>query len=292
MRRGGWDGTEILVKLCVYDRCIVWPRYTDTLLGARFCEGESALVQNHWYEIIGPRGCNDPCPSGATLVDIGTTPTFRPVSGTSGKLIRYYVVKRNDVGKTITLFGTQYGGQPLQELDANGNWRAGLTITAAAPFATTSVLVTHIERVVRQETQGMAYLYEYDAGEDELRDIAAYEPSETNPLYRRSHLENFCNLPSCQDANGIRYVRVEALVKLAFIPVRNDWDFLAIDNFEALKFAVQGIRLEESNDDALGEAKMLKAVRELNMDLRNKFPEEQTPVAVYAVLGGGVVSPF
>lgn len=292
MRRGGWDGTEVLVNVCVYDRCVVWPRYVETLLGARFCDGSSALVQNHWYEIIGPRGCNDPFPCNVTIVDIGNSPTFRPVSGTTGKLIRYYVVKRNDVGKTITIFGTQFGGQPLQELDADGNWRDGLTLTAAAPFISTSVMVTHIDRVVRQATQGMSYLYEYDPTANTLRDIAAYEPSETNPLYRRSRIENFCNLNSCQDANGIRYVRIEALVKLAFIPVKNDWDFLAIDNTESLKFAIQGIRLEEANEDALGEAKMLKAVRELNYDLRTKFPQEQTPVVVHAMLGGFVTNPI
>lgn len=291
MRRGNWEGTEVLVRLCAHDACLTWPRYVKNVLGVRVCQGITPQIQNHWYEVIGPAKCNGwRCDS--TIVNTGQAPTYRKISGSEGRLIRYYVVKRNDVGKTVTIFGKQYGGQPLQER-VDGVWRDGLTITAAAPFGSTSVAVTEITRVVRQTTEGLSYLYEYDADEDQVRDIAMYEPNETNPLYLQSKIQGFCNLPRCNpDSTELQSVRFEALVKLSFVPVTNDWDFLAIDNFEALKFAIQAIRLEEANDDALGEAKMIKAIRELNFDLRDQYPDEQVPVRMRAVLGGGIVSPI
>jgi len=224
--------------------------------------------------------------------DIGTAPVYNRLSGNTGRLIRYYVTKRNDVGKTITLFGKAFGGQPLQEKDADGDWRDGLTITARVPYGTSSVRVSEISAVVRQPTQGMTYLYEYNPDTDLRRDLAVYEPSETNPRYRVTRLPGFRYMTGCTDDNGIKQVQLDALVKLAFVPVKNDWDFLYLDNFEALKFAIQAIRLEEANDDALAEAKMLKAVRELNYDERNRHPDNQTPVRVRAVLGGAIMNPI
>lgn len=224
------------------------------------------------------------------MADKGTAPTYRRIDP-AGALVRYYVRNRPDIGKTITIYGKGVGGMPLQSRDSEGNWTPGITLTAAAPFVSSEVLVTEIASVVRQATQGMSFLYSYNADDDELKDLAFYDSSETNPRYRQMEIYNWCALNGCEDDNGVRRVQVELLVKLAFVPVVADYDFLMIDDFRALKLAVQAVKSEEANDDTLAETKLLKAIRELNLGLRNQFPSEQTPVAYHSV-GGTVWSPI
>jgi len=306
-RRGNWWDTEWLVELCLTDGCVTWPRYVSTVLGIRSCNGGTEL-RNNWYSIIGQYqnysggigGIGDNSTFGymnrvgstPVITDADSAPCYNEISGNAGKLIRYNVVKRSDIGKKLTIYGTQYGGQPLREQDANGDWIDGLTITAAAPFASTSVLVTKITSVTREATAGMAYLYEYDADTNLLRDLACYEPNETNPRYRRSRIESFCNLGVCKDANGVNKTKIQALVKLQFIPLKDDRDFLLIDNFDAIKFMVQAIKLEEAGQDSEAEVKILKAVRELNLEQRDKQPDRQTTVSVNSIMGFGILSPI
>lgn len=295
LKRGRWFDTEWLAKFCIHERCITWPRWVGTVLGVRACNGNQPIMQNRWFNIVGPRSatCGWPWSCGHSFMeDVGTAPCYNEVTGDAGKLIRYYVTKNFDVGKTIRLYGTAFGNQPLQERDADGNWTDGLTITAAKPFATTTVLVTKITSVVRQATQGPARLYEYDADADKLRDLALYDPSETNPRYRRSKLLNIHEIPGCRDANNICQRQIEAMVKLAFVPAVSENDFLMIDDFDALKLAIQAIRLEEANDDGLSEAKWMKAIREMNMEIRDKEPGEQTSFNVDVVGGSLITNPI
>jgi hypothetical protein len=67
-------------------------------------------------------------------------------------------------------------------------------------------------------------------------------------------------------------------MKLAFIPVQNDDDQVLIDNVDALAMAFQSIKLGDSYDGGSRNGMMAQAVRELNLDLRDKFPIDQTPV--------------
>lgn len=313
LNRGRWDDMTWLVRICVYDRCITWPRCVGTVLGAKFCDGRMGEIKNNWYSIIGGSTSLNAStgssflPNSAVgtfgdlvLEDAGRSPIYNQVRpGDTGKLIRYYVTWRNDIGKTITIYGKKFGGQPLQHLDADGNWVDGIVLTAAAPFATSSVYVTEIDSVVREATQGMAYLYEYDVSADELRDLAVYEPNETNPRYRKSIIRNFGDAPRCNETTtvgGTDYVRhktsIEAMVKLEAQELSNDNDFLLIDNFDAYKIGFQAVKLEEANDDKSAEIKWLKAVRELNFDLRDKNPDFTTPVLVNVVNGAPVSSPI
>lgn len=311
MRRGGWYDTEWLVRLCLYNGCVTWPRYVGTLLGARMCDGRAGEIKNNWYSIIGGArsmqqtggswGLWGLDPGGGDLVfeDAGTAPCYNQISGSTGKLIRYYVKYQNDIGKKITLYGKAYGGQPLQHKDANGDWVDGLILTAAAPFVTSAVSVTQIDAVIREATQGFAYLYEYDVDTDKLRDLAVYEPNETNPRYRRSAIRNYCDATGCNQTTTVsgtdytqKRVQVEALVKLENFGLVNDNDFLPIDNFEAYKHGYQAVKLQEANDLKTAEAHWLLAVRELNFELRTQNPESQTPVAVNIVNGCSISNPI
>lgn len=318
LRRGGWFDTEWLVKLCFTNGCVVWPRYVSAILGARGCNGNLTDAKNRWYSILGgATGLNRSGGYGyggigsyggwdgpytgwgdVVLADNGTAATYNQISGNTGKLLRYYTTYRADVGKTITIYGKKYGGQPLQHYNATtGAYEDGLVLTAAVPFGTSSVLVTQIDSVVREATQGNSWLYEYDSNTDLLRDLALYEPNETNPRYRASKVMNWCGLSGCAKTTTVddvdyqtKQASLECLVKLAHFDLVNDNDFLLIDNLDAFKFGFQAVKLEEMNDEQGAEIKWMKAVRELNLELREKNPDGQIPVYVNVVNGHEICS--
>lgn len=278
-RRGGFFDTEVLVRLCVFNGCVTWPRYVGTVLGLRFCNCSDTDIRNNWYAIMGPRSCG--FSSSHTTVDAGTAPCYNEITGDTGKNIRVYITKAEDAGKKITFFGIDPGGQPLQE-KIGGAWQQGITLTLKAPFVQSSQLVQRITSVTREPTQANVLVYEYDpVTPNSMTDLALYEPSEVNPRYRRSKIQNFNCLPSsCSTTDGVRNRTVEALVKLEFIEVVNERDFLPIDCLDAVKLAVAAIRLEEANQDEAAEGKWVKALRELNFQDRLKQPGNQTTVRV------------
>lgn len=280
-RRGNFFDTEQLARFCLHNGCITWPRYIGTILGVKFCTCSPSEIRNNWYAILGPRGCNR-WMSSHTVRDNGTASTYAEITG-DGKYIRAYLMKNEDAGKAVRLYGVDSNGQPLQE-KVNGAWRPGLTLRLQAPYAQTTVLVRSITSVTKDVTQGNVLLYEYDTTSATLRDIALYEPSETNPRYRRSVIDGFNCIPTaCSENDGVRLRTVEVMVKLNFIDVRDDYDFLPIDNFDAIKFMIQAIRLEEANQEGQAEQKIVKAIREMNFELRDRSPGQQATIRVNMV---------
>lgn len=280
-RRGSFFDSEQLVRLCVYSGCITWPRYVGTVLGIRPCNCGPMEIRNNWYSIMGPSTCAFRCTH--TMHDAGTAPAYNEITGETGKYLRAYITKLEDAGRKMTFFGIDPGNQPLQE-KINGVWQQGITLTLQAPYIQSSQLVQRITSVTRETTQANVLVYEYEpAAPNSMTDLALYEPGETNPRYRRSIIKNFCSLPSsCPETDGVRYRTIEALVKLQFIEVLNDRDFLPLDNLDAIKLAIQAIRLEEANQDDAAEIKWVKAIREMNFEDRNKMPGQQTVVRVHA----------
>ena len=269
------------MKLCIFNQCVVFPRIVGTVLGARFCSGDYQ-IRNQWWEIIGARNCCPNFTSTNTFADTGTTATYRELTGAdTGKYIRFYITKTQDAGKEITLFGTVPGNQPIQQ-NIDGRWQRGYTLTLKAPYVQTPFLVSRIDSVVKQITQANVLGYEVDPDTASLRDIALYEPTETHPMYRKSTIQNYCCIPTgCStEANGVILKAMEILAKLNFYEVINDEDFLPMSNMDALKFAIQAIRLEEANQDQAAGLKWAEAVLELNMELREKYPGNQTVVRV------------
>jgi hypothetical protein len=290
MRRGSWFDTEHLIKICIYNGCITWPRYVGTVLGMRHCMMHDIQIRNNWYRIIGPSNCG--WSSNITARDAGTAPTYNEITGEDGKLIRVYIEKNNDVGKTLKIFGINgTTNLPLQEF-VDGAWVDGITLTFAKPFAVTTVPVRRITSVLKQATEGNVHLYEYDTVSATMRDLALYAPSETNPRYRRTTLTNFTCLPSaCSETDGVRYASLEALIKIAFIPVEADNDFLMIDNFDAIKLMVHSLRLEEAGKDAEAAIKRARAIEELNFEYRDRNPGPQTTVRV-SPMGRHIMNPI
>lgn len=143
--------------------------------------------------------------------------------------------------------------------------------------------ITEVTSIIRDATQGMAYLYEWDIATNTMVMLAAFQPNDTRPQFRRHIIRNFnsrfCQ-PSGNPSSTPPWVSFEALVKLACLPVVSPTDFLLVDDFAALTFAVQAIKAEDANDFATSETLIGKAIQELNMEDRDKLPNHQTSVSV------------
>jgi hypothetical protein len=79
-----------------------------------------------------------------------------------------------------------------------------------------------------------------------------------------------------------------ALVKLKHIDLVDDTDLVLVPSLAAIKFMLQSIVFEESNDAAMGAEYEAKAIRELNLQLRDEMPEQQTAVVIEPFNGTGI----
>ncbi len=289
LKRGSFYETDWLIKICFTGCKIRWPEIVGTVQGVRFCgKSEQAALRNNWWSIIGTRSCYSNWQSDVTIQEGNSSPVVNDITGNEGKLIRYHVVKAADYGKKIWIYGTAFGGQPLQRLES-GVWVDGIEITAANPFGTNAVLVQTITSIVREATVGMTYLYAYDSVADQLFDLASFTPNQTNPRFRTSIVKNICAVPSCETDDGVRMRTAEALIKINYRPLVNDSDFLIISDLDALALGIQSLKREQANDIVGSQQMMAAAISELNFGTREKEPELQTSIRLNVWGDGGGV---
>jgi hypothetical protein len=285
MKRGNFWGTVQPLQVCVSNQCITWNRYVGTVLATNVCRSASR-PQNNWsaFVPIGPMGIRGDgfgfghggCTGDLVLENVGTSPVFNQVACSKAFYVRAYPAVRADVGKKIRIFGIDSNGQTILTKNADGTWSEGVEITIAIEFASTTMLVREITRVVKEPTQGVVRLFQYDPVENVLVDCAVYDPSETNPDYRVSRLHGFVGRGCC-NCSGVKSIK--ALVKLQFIKVQVDNDLVIIDNEDAIALAIQAIKAGESGKIAKSNGFEASAIHDLNLQLRDKFPLDQTPIS-------------
>jgi hypothetical protein len=202
-----------------------------------------------------------------------TVPVFNPIPAGTPRFIRFYADNPQDYGKNITVYGVDSNGQALgygQRLD--NTWQDGLVLSLSAPYIQSSATATwdgkvhKITRVVKDPTVGRVRGFQVDDAGVQY-DMATYEPSETNPDYV------WTRVPVHNDG---RPTVISALVKLAFVPVQYDNDLVLIENVDALRDMVMSIKAKEAGGDWLTPERA--AFRELNFELRDRFPMEQFPL--------------
>jgi hypothetical protein len=290
LTRGNFFGSVQAIEACIYNECVVWPREVGTPLALNTC-GQYVPLSNNWFRFVpvGPGGLQrdgwgwDGCNVCGNINggDNGIAVVFNNVPCGQGRYIRAYPSVLADIGKTITIFGIDTNGQTIRTKDADGIWQEGVTLTLAKPFVSTPFQVREITRVLKEVTQGVVRLYQYDASADLLHDCAVYQPTEISPDYRTtkiSNLNQFKQKCGSQVCNGLKSLR--ALVKLQHVPIEVDSDLVLIDNIDALALAIQAAKQSDGYDSDGSEKLMARAVHELNLQLRDKFPIEQTTISI------------
>lgn len=279
MDRGSWWNTLRVLRGCIYNGCITWPRQVGDVLAMDRC-GQSVPPKNQWYDFnsVLPEHVHHwnrfggfPCARDLALVDRGTTPVFNQIPCGSPRYLQFFITEPSDVGRTITIFGKS-GGIEVITHRSDGTIQPGLVVTLAIPSVTTAITFDVVERVIKDVTNGPVYGYQSSGGS--LFPLATYAPSETLPEYRTSSIQHQGCGTNCNHWPS----QISAFVKLQFVPVVHDDDEVQIDNIEAQALAMQSIKQSDSYDSANAEAMMARAVHVLNLALRTKLPIDSIPI--------------
>jgi len=280
MTRGNWFGTVQKIQVCVRNNCVVWPRMVGTILATSICN-RSIPQKDFWFDFLpldqgewgnwglSPDFRGSPCGGNVVFENAGTTSVFANVPCGKEFYVRAYPSTPNDVGKTITIFGIDSNGQVIRTVQ-NGVLQEGVVLTLSIPFAITPFTIREVTRVVKDKTQGVVRLYFFDPVNNVLWDCASYDPTETSPYYNFSRLVGFR-----QNRQVCPLTKIQALVKLQFVPVNSDNDLVLIRNTRAVKHSIKMIRYEDEGEDTKAKGAEADAFRELNYELRDKFPIEQ-----------------
>lgn len=289
MTRGNFYGTVQKIQVCTYDDCIVWPRYVGTVLAVNRC-GHPLPLWNNWYTFVPldreidfcagafNRVGGDRWAGNAQVVDDGWSAVFNNVTCGGGNYIRAYPSTQQDLGKKTRIFGKDNNGQTILTQNADGSWNEGVELTLALPFVSTPFTVRTVERITKDKTQGPLRYYQYDANNNVLLDLVSYDPAETTPLYRRSKMLRQRINANNQACGGAR--RIDALIKLQFQPVFFDSDVVLIANQDALRDMIMSVKISDTGDKDGALKYELSGIHELNLEVSDKFPKQQTPVDI------------
>ncbi len=275
-------GALVRYRICASGGCLTWPRQIRTIESFAVCK-TPGNVRSAWFEFIGYGSGNglmdEDSQPGVTLVDRETACAFDDVVSSVASPRKIAVIANNvaDVGKKITLRyfdgngnriytsidGTVQEGERLTLVNPGAAFPANAVVTA------NTVLSGSLYSVVKDVTQYPVYLYEVTTVPVITKMLAVYEPSETNPIYRRSQIPGLENMASCSgDGESCpANKQVTALVKLQHIPVVVDNDPLVIGNLAALKLMVMAILREEQNRHDEAAVLEAKANREIDGEL-------------------------
>lgn len=287
MTRGNWLGTVQRIAVCIYNGCVTWPREVGTVLAMNFCNG-TVPVWNNWFSFMpltkdvfnqtSGFGWRNNCFCGMlNLEHTGYSPVFNPIKCGSEMYIRAYPSVRQDIGKTVTIFGVDSNGQQIRS-KVNDEWVEGITLTLAVPFVSTPFTVRRIDRIRKDQTQGLVRYYQYDAVTDLQHDLVTHNPSELNPVYRFTRIHGLVNGSNCSSSacGGIK--QIDALVKLQYLPFRFDTDLIPINFKPAIKKIIQSIKIANSENPAGAIEREAGAIHDLNLQLSDKFPLDQIPI--------------
>lgn len=265
---GSWYGTTRNVQIVVDQGCFIAPGAVANIegvytpCGAVDIRGAGYKFLPHWQPLnaCGPR---------VKFIQRDSACYQRPIC-TPG-FIRTYLTSKRDVGKTITYLGQDDTGRWIRTIQ-DGTIRDGERVVLASPFVDTINKFANLTGVVKKETEDRLLVYTLPDPTAAATDIAVYDYWETVPHYRRYEVPGWQSpgLRGCS-CNGI-----EALVKLEFIPVKNDDDLMLIGNIPALELAIEALNAKDVGDLATADAllfgtrenKRLGAIPLLQQELR------------------------
>lgn len=251
-------GSIVQYRFCSTAHCLVLPRQIQTVLAFSVC-GVPGTVRPVWYQFHA-NGPGQVCPSDMSnnrLVDQGTVVAFNEVNG-AGKYIRVYAQNAVDAGQKIILKYYREDTHQKQYTSIDGTVQEGEELTLVAPPAyavtSTTVMPGGLYGVIKDVTQYPVDLFEYD-GVSNTANLAFYEPSETNPIYRKVFAPGLSEMGSCgnicgddsdcsDDDEDCEQTTVTVLARLQHVPVVVDNDSLIIGNIAALKLMAMAIQRE------------------------------------------------
>lgn len=274
MNRGQWWSTVVPIQACARNGLIVWPRGVGTILGLNIC-GQQTALENLWFRYMQPdsyysRFATEYARRGwfgsAVVESRSTACSFNPIVA-AGFTLRIFITNPADIGKKITFFGSVVGGSQIITTRQDGTIQPGIEIAMRSPFIDLPIEPRHISRVIKDETSGPVMVYQKNIEQGFLLEFGQYQPSETNPDYITTAMGGGFGA-GC-------VINVESLVKLDYVPFKYDQDLVQIDCMDAIRDMVMSIRKKDSSDIGGSVAFEKSAFRELNFQMRERYPDEQ-----------------
>ena len=253
---GRWWDTTRRANFCVQDSCFAFPREVATIEAISACN-TAYDVHSSFYQLRSPvyqTGCAG-CKSGTyscghlAYEERNTAASFAVTKGV-GKKIRIRPANSADNGKKIVLQGYDSNKIWVRKDHGAGNSADGEQVTLATPFVDTTTLWWSgaPTSVIKDLTQYLVRLYEFDPATNTERLLAVYQPGETLPTYRTGHLPGIPVGCCCTDASS-PVMSIDCIVSLQHVPVYQDNDFFVITNLGAFKQAIKAMKLYEEGDE-------------------------------------------
>lgn len=267
MTKAGWPGLIQCVRMCAYNGCITCGRDIRKIMKARV-DGVFAHVFDKWYEFLegGPGMVEDDSASYVDLIDRDQVVTQYQIP----EPMRVMVMSDEAelAGAEMLIRGFDETNREVRTM-RDGVWYMGeyVPITRDIGFYTQHKfsVITSIQKPV---TNGYVYLSAVttddwdDPGTFTREHLAGYHPDETRPEYRRYAFKT-----DAYTALTDRSYRINALVKMQFVPMTRLTDICMVDNMPAIKTMLQAMNYYDTGDVDKGNAFEKQAERVLLEDV-------------------------
>ena len=246
-----------------------------------------------------------------TITDSGSGYTEAPTVSLSGgggtgatatatiarnRYIRVVSSVAESAGLRILLQGYDENGDFVRTLDA-GSWIDGEYVDISNTATNSTTIWSSLTKVIKPETNGTVRLYTWDSTVGIIqRSLAAYEPGETHPVYRKMFIPGIANMSDCNDCNpDCAKKSITLYAKLQHVKVSQDNDWMVIGNITALKFMCMAIQRELQNRWQEAAVLEAKAEKELDGELSSYIgdgPVISVRVEDHQTYGAGVFNPI
>jgi hypothetical protein len=268
---GQWKGLLGEIDFASSSGYITLPRRWESLLAARICCGTAPIYgRYHEFSTTGPCYFANLDWNYNILVDQGQWPT--QVAQDTALPIRLTLSDADDAGESVRLYGVDANGAVVYDTDG----REGIEYTTVFPSVTTSESFI-LTNVVKPTMEGMLTVSSVDGATVTL--LSTYEPTETNPLYRRYKVGTHA---ARTDGEPV----IRTLCKRRHIALLHETDPVFPSNIRALRFAMNACKLEADGAYELGSSDGFWAscAAELNSSLRQFRGGTRSPGAF--IFGG------
>lgn len=256
---GKWKGNVIKTVFDSSDGFITLPPYYLSVMGTTYNHWPTPIFgEFHTYFESGPGTPLEASAWLGQLQDMGdgfcsqsniitaNPDASPPVTAQPGSI--RLMSTGSDNGLTVRLFGiVEETGLPVT--DNQGVLGEEMTLTA--PWTTSANHYSELTDVIKATTKGPVQAWVAPTGGGASYQIAAWQPGETRPRYRRY-------------MTGRAERAIEVLCQRRFFPVSAETDWVIPGNLAALKFGLKALRLEDSGYEDKAAAQWATAVKWLN----------------------------
>ena len=241
------------VNMCMYNGCVTCPRDIEKIIKARI-DGTFAHVFDKWYQFLeaGPGLLSDDTSGYMDLIDSGMAPTQYDMP--ESMRVAVFSDQAELVDAQLLVRGYDETAREVRTQLEDGSWMMGeyIPITQNVLYYSNNQF-SQITSIQKPVTNGYVYLSAYDqdvfpiATEITREHLAYYHPDETRPMYRRYSFKT-----SAYTAVEDRSYKLNALVKMHYIPMSHSSDVCGIANIHAIKMMLKAIRYYNSDDPEKG----------------------------------------